>query len=59
MKGVILCQLKQLICSVGLGGLTHGFVKAGIPVVAGIDIDATCEFAYTENNNSQIYFCMM
>ena len=38
----------DLFC--GAGGKTHGFLKAGIPVVAGVDIDPTCEFAYTANN---------
>ena len=46
-------SIKAIDLFCGIGGLTHGFVKAGIPVVAGIDIDATCEFAYTENNNSK------
>ncbi len=44
-------QAIDLFC--GIGGLTHGFIKAGIPVIAGIDIDETCEFAFTKNNNSK------
>lgn len=36
----------------GVGGLTHGLIKAGIPVVAGIDIDRTCKYAYEVNNAS-------
>jgi len=36
----------------GIGGLTHGLIKAGIPVVAGIDIDETCKYAYETNNDS-------
>lgn len=39
----------DLFC--GVGGLTYGLQKAGIPVVAGIDIDQSCEYAYTHNNN--------
>jgi DNA (cytosine-5)-methyltransferase 1 len=39
----------DLFC--GAGGLTHGLLKAGIPVQAGIDIDARCRFAYEANNN--------
>ena len=35
----------DLFC--GVGGLTYGLQKAGIPVVAGIDIDDSCEYAYT------------
>lgn len=37
----------DLFC--GVGGLTYGLQKAGIPVVAGIDIDDSCEYAYTHN----------
>ena len=40
----------DLFC--GIGGLTHGFEKAGIQVVAGIDNDASCKYAYEKNNNS-------
>ncbi|MCL1794066.1 MAG: DNA cytosine methyltransferase [Oscillospiraceae bacterium] len=36
----------------GIGGLTHGIQKAGINVVAGIDIDSTCKYAYEKNNNA-------
>lgn len=39
----------DLFC--GVGGLTYGLQKAGIPVVAGIDIDQSCEYAYSQNNN--------
>ena len=41
----------DLFC--GVGGLTHGLIKAGIPVVAGIDIDETCRYAFERNNNSK------
>ena len=41
-------EALDLFC--GIGGLTYGIKKAGINVVAGIDIDATCRYAYTENN---------
>ncbi|MEK7375699.1 MAG: DNA (cytosine-5-)-methyltransferase [Candidatus Margulisiibacteriota bacterium] len=40
----------DLFC--GIGGLTHGLMKASIPVVAGIDIDGTCKYAYEANNDS-------
>lgn len=40
----------DLFC--GAGGLTHGFVKEGLPVVAGIDLDAACRYPYEKNNNS-------
>jgi DNA (cytosine-5)-methyltransferase 1 len=40
----------DLFC--GVGGLTHGFILEGIPVVAGIDVDPACRFPYEENNVS-------
>lgn len=40
----------DLFC--GVGGLTHGLVRGGIRVVAGIDIDEDCRFAYEANNAS-------
>ena len=44
------CTAVDLFC--GIGGLTHGVQKTGIDVVAGIDIDSTCKYAYEENNNA-------
>jgi len=41
----------DLFC--GIGGLTHGLAKAGIPVVAGIDVDERCRYAYEKNNCSR------
>jgi len=41
----------DLFC--GIGGLTHGLQKSGIKVIAGIDSDASCKYAYEANNNSQ------
>lgn len=40
----------DLFC--GIGGLTHGLVRGGINVVAGIDIDTDCQFAYESNNTA-------
>jgi DNA (cytosine-5)-methyltransferase 1 len=41
----------DLFC--GAGGLTCGLERAGIRVLAGIDIDPDCQFAYEHNNNSK------
>lgn len=41
----------DLFC--GVGGLTHGLESVGINVVAGFDCDASCQYAYTTNNNAQ------
>jgi len=38
----------DLFC--GAGGLTHGFVSEGIPVVSGIDLDPASKFPYEANN---------
>lgn len=40
----------DLFC--GVGGLTQGFVKAKFNVIAGIDFDASCKYAYEKNNSS-------
>lgn len=44
----------DLFC--GVGGKTHGFIKAGIPVVAGYDIDESCQYAYEYNNPGAKFF---
>ena len=36
----------------GIGGLSYGLKKSGIPVVAGIDIDSSCKYAFEENVNA-------
>ncbi len=41
----------DLFC--GIGGLTHGFVKEGFSVAAGVDFDKSCKFAYEKNNKTQ------
>ncbi|MFN2454866.1 MAG: DNA cytosine methyltransferase [Pyrinomonadaceae bacterium] len=43
-------SVVDLFC--GIGGLTHGFVKEGFNVVAGIDADETCKYAYEKNNSA-------
>jgi DNA (cytosine-5)-methyltransferase 1 len=43
-------SVVDLFC--GIGGLTHGFVKEGFNVVAGIDDDETCKYAYEKNNRA-------
>lgn len=46
----------DLFC--GAGGKTHGFIKQGIPVVAGVDIDPTCAFAFEANNAGAKFHCI-
>lgn len=50
MKKTKKIEAVDLFC--GIGGLTYGLQKAGIKVVAGIDNDNTCQYAYEKNNNS-------
>lgn len=40
----------DLFC--GVGGLTHGFVKEGLPVTAGIDLDPACKYPFEVNNRA-------
>ncbi|MGV4437980.1 DNA cytosine methyltransferase [Ornithobacterium rhinotracheale] len=44
------CKVVDLFC--GIGGLSHGFVREGFNVVAGIDIDDTCKYSFESNNKS-------
>jgi len=37
----------DLFC--GIGGLSYGLMKAGIPVLAGVDLDASCRYAFEQN----------
>lgn len=41
----------DLFC--GAGGLTHGFVLEGIPVMVGIDSDESCKYPFEHNNGSR------
>lgn len=43
----------DLFC--GIGGLTYGLRASGIDVVAGIDIDSSCRYAYEANNGADIF----
>lgn len=40
----------DLFC--GVGGLTHGLIRGGIHVAAGIDIDPSCRFPFEANNSA-------
>lgn len=41
----------DLFC--GAGGLTHGLIRGGIKVVAGIDVDRSCRYPYEKNNSAR------
>lgn len=42
------CAVVDIFC--GIGGITHGFVLEDFKVVAGLDIDDSCRYAYEHNN---------
>ena len=42
-------QVVDLFC--GVGGLTRGLLNAGLDVIAGFDIDPTCQYTYEHNNH--------
>ncbi len=43
----------DLFC--GAGGLTHGLIEAGVPVIAGVDFDGACEHPYTANHKGIVF----
>ena len=47
MQGV---SCIDLFC--GVGGLTHGLLKEGINVNAGVDVDANCRYPFEVNNQT-------
>lgn len=44
-------SVVDLFC--GIGGLTKGLELSGLNVVAGLDFDETCRYAYETNNNAK------
>lgn len=44
-------KVVDLFC--GIGGLSHGLVLEGFKVVAGVDNDETCKFAFEKNNDAK------
>lgn len=45
----------DLFC--GIGGLTYGLRTSGINVVAGVDLDPSCKYAYEANNGEGSFIC--
>ncbi|MDD5128755.1 MAG: DNA (cytosine-5-)-methyltransferase [Candidatus Omnitrophica bacterium] len=43
----------DLFC--GVGGLSYGLKRSGIEIVAGVDIDESCRYAYEANNTTFIH----
>lgn len=46
-------SIKAVDLFCGVGGLTCGIQQTGIEVIAGIDLDKSCEYAYEYNNKSK------
>ena len=44
----------DLFC--GAGGLTHGLIQAGVPVVAGVDSEESCRYPYEVNNEGAVFY---
>jgi DNA (cytosine-5)-methyltransferase 1 len=53
-KSAKIAVATDLFC--GAGGLTRGLLDAGIPVLAGYDIDTACKFPYEHNNPGAVFF---
>lgn len=47
-------SIVDLFC--GVGGLTHGLLKTGFNVVAGVDFDNSCKYAFEKNNNGATFY---
>ena len=43
----------DLFC--GAGALTHGFVLEGFNIIAGLDADKSCKYAYESNNHGALF----
>ena len=46
-------EVVDLFC--GIGGLSHGFKRAGFRVIAGYDTDDRCRFGFESNNDASFY----
>ena len=46
-------KIKVIDLFCGIGGLTHGLIKEGLDVIAGIDNDDSCKFGYEYNNKTK------
>lgn len=46
-------QIEAIDLFCGVGGLTYGIQKSGIKVVAGLDLDESCKYAFEINNNTK------
>lgn len=47
-------EVVDLFC--GIGGLSYGLKTSGFRILAGYDLDGTCEYAYEHNNNASFQY---
>ena len=47
-------EVVDLFC--GIGGLSYGLKTSGFRILAGYDLDGTCEYAYEHNNNANFQY---
>ena len=47
------CQVAVVDLFCGAGGLTYGLIQEGLDVVAGVDIDDQCRYAYEHNTGTR------
>lgn len=52
VKGYNDVEISAVDLFCGVGGLTYGLQRGGIPVAAGVDVDATCQYPYEQNNGT-------
>ena len=51
-------NIKAIDLFCGIGGMTQGLIQAGINVIAGIDTDKSCKYAYEKNNKGSKFYNM-
>ena len=44
-------EVVDLFC--GIGGLSYGMMTKGFKILAGVDLDDTCKYAYETNNKAK------
>jgi DNA (cytosine-5)-methyltransferase 1 len=49
-------NIKAIDLFCGIGGITQGLIQAGINVIAGIDTDESCKYAYEVNNKGSKFY---
>ena len=47
-------EVVDLFC--GIGGLSYGMKSKGFKILAGFDLDATCQYAYETNNDTKFVY---